>query len=218
MQNLSRRPRGGEARLTSFFTYRGQFPERVTLTNIPLPSGMKSPPIGLTTLFGSRDALDELKLQRQLAEVRNEKFVTVTIRLSVDGLYNNFTDIKNVGKKSIINLNRVSSDLFGIVQKKLGKLGGEGVTNFVVENTELLSELHEDTYFRHVDLLIYKIADPYRKMRRIATLFSRKHILDVIANGRPEITVELPDFLPTTDYLARARSGSIGRGHRGRKR
>jgi hypothetical protein len=212
MQTASRRPREGEVRLTSFFTYQGQFPDRVTLDNIPLPNDLKPSPVGLTTLIGFRDALEELQFQRQLAEARDEKFVTVTIRLGIDELYNNFTDLENAEKKSIINLNRISPDLFDIVKSRMGKSSTDSVTNFVVEDTELLAELHKEPHFHHADLLIYKIADPYRKMRRIGTLFSRRHILDVTANGRPEITVELPDFLPSTDDLARAPKRPLRRG------
>lgn len=192
MQAVSRRPREGEVRLTSFFTYRGRPPDRITLGDVPLPSGLKPPAGGLTTLIGFRDALEELQFQRQLAEARGEQLVSVTIRLGVDELYNNFTDLDNVSKKHVINLNRLSPDLFEIVKNKLGDTAADSVTNFVVERPELLSRVHDDRHFNHVDLLVYRIPDPYKKARRIGTLFSSQHVIDVAVSDLPDIMVALP--------------------------
>lgn len=201
------------ATLSTFFTYHpGMPPKEQVLANIPVAEGVPIPGEGLVTLYGFKDATDEIALWRREANRMGLKFCGVGIDVDVGGVDNGKGQMiipaqitpEMLDQVRVLNTKRMSKALDLKVRNYWeGYMKDAGFTDeqfektdwrkgaYVGEHPEFLTRLHKEKEFKNIDIFVFDTPDNEGVLRQKAVLLNDAHVLE-IRTDVPGINVQLP--------------------------
>lgn len=155
----------------------------VTLGDVPLPGSIPHPQNGLTTLYGFRDALEEMQLQYAAARRNGMSLVKVTFNLDVKKIVMGTTNPDTIGDTRFLNLRRLSKDLQQLVLDGVNELSAkEGKKAkfydrilHAGERPDLIcAVIRSLKVFSHINSVVYMVPDGTPRGRQVATVFSTR--------------------------------------------
>jgi hypothetical protein len=203
--------------LNGFFTYsRTQVPQTVVLSDVPLPARQLAPAGGLTTLYGFRDALEELSRLRQRWENDRIGLSTVTLSVEIGAMPYGRVSTEKLPQFRFLYLDRINRALEEMCRRYFETYAAESSISlenpfrhagFVCQHPDFIGRLHQEPEFKHLDVIVYRIDDPQYGPRQVATLFNRDAVVKIEARG-VETNILIPDHV-----AGRAQVGGIERVH-----
>lgn len=191
--------------LNGFFTYnRNSVPQNVVLADVPLPPRQLAPVGGLTTLYGFRDALEELSRLRQKWENDRVGLSTVTISVEIGAMPYGRVSPEKLSQFRFLYLDRINRQLEEICRRHFEQYAlDSGIVldnpfrhaGFVCQHPDFIGRLHQEQAFNHLDVIVYRIDDSQFGPRQVATLFNRDAVVKIEARG-VETNIILPDKVP----------------------
>lgn len=174
---------------------RSQVPKQVTLGNVNLPSGMVPPSPGLTLLYGFRDTLGEIKRQYSLAEAEGKRLFSFRLDVDVGDIPSSRITLADLEHIRFLHLGRLTAEVENLILKKWMRYIPEDwreraaeqaaarssdeeleralpyrYNQFLIGRPDLMSRLHEEPEFRHLDAIVYRLAGD-EMSRFVCTLF-----------------------------------------------
>lgn len=190
--------------LASFFTFpEANKPKEVTLKSVELP--IKGPQTGLVTLYGFKDAVEELSVYRLEADRNRLQFAKVEIKVEAGNIPQTQSTMANLNDSIFLNTRRMNKELESKIQEywsqyleedgydpsKVSWKHFDYMTNF----PHYFDRLRNEPEFKHIEMISFPLRDG-TKVRHNVALFSYDHVLSVEAKNFPEIKVHMPE-LPT---------------------
>src|SRR5579859_165618 len=185
----------------------GPRPWDLTLGNIELPGDVKPAPSALTMLFGYRDTLAEMSRRRTAAEAAGLHLVAVTISVDI-GPRGGRVTLAELPEHRYLNFTRITGDIENLILQKwknyLGVVAADGSTEgvlmgrtnqFVVDRPELITRLHAEPEFEHLDIIAYPVRSE-RGFLQVGTLFRSRNITRIECLDDPTAKIHLPADLP----------------------
>lgn len=182
----------------------------VTLSNIPLPTGVPAPAHALTALYGFKDPLDEFK--RQYAEARKNgmNLVKVSFGLEVGRVAAGATTITDLPETNFLNLSRLSYDVQTVILDAVNGLAAKEKMPTFFDRLEdagirpdlICDAIRSEPQLAHILAVVYKIPDVGRP-RQVASIFT-SDVTSIRFRGEMPFDLILPKLAPRSDCIAGA--------------
>jgi hypothetical protein len=181
---------------TSFLVTKSKPEDGTELVDVPC--FYKLPPSGLTMLYGSEDIRGEMAGHIIEAMKTGKVFSEITVRIDLPG--DRFpierVSLDLLPEITVLNLRRIKSDVVELCagiwdkyveERRISKKYAENPfqdTNVVIPEPEFIDYLHKNKAFKHLEVIIYRIKEPKREARFLATMFSDQSVSKIVARNR----------------------------------